>query len=132
MKAISRIQLLTGLSLFGAQAVSAEGCHANNCARAVTGNHQGPTFTSLAKADCSSFVKETVYGITVTVAGTPTPTSALPKTVPTYAEACTDVPEYISACSCYGIESGTVTSTSAVCSPFFKLKFNVVVTRMFY
>lgn len=36
-----------------ATAVSAD-CHADNCARAVTGTRLGPAFVSSARADCST------------------------------------------------------------------------------
>ncbi|KAK3313967.1 putative salivary secreted peptide [Apodospora peruviana] len=87
------------------------GCNANNCARAVTGTRQGPVFTSKAKQDCSDFVVTTKYGntVTITAATTPTPVS---KVIPTYASACSSSSAYVSACSCYGISSGTVTKSA--------------------
>lgn len=76
-------------------------CHANNCARAVTGTRLGAAHTVLAKADCSSFVNAPLN---------PSPT------VPSYAFACADGVAYSSACSCFGIagEASTPTSTPSV------------------
>jgi hypothetical protein len=63
---------ITGLTLtlavFTASPVLAtckRACHADNCARAVTGTREGPVFTSRAKSDCSSFVVTTSYGHTM-------------------------------------------------------------------
>jgi hypothetical protein len=60
---------LIPLTLLGASQVFATDdpskCHADNCARAVTGTHQGPVFTSQAKADCSNYVAATSYGHTM-------------------------------------------------------------------
>lgn len=56
------------LAVFMASPVLAKcrsACHADNCARAVTGTGQGPVFTSKAKSDCSSFVVTTSYGHTM-------------------------------------------------------------------
>ncbi|KAK3690523.1 putative salivary secreted peptide [Podospora appendiculata] len=105
-------RILVSLSLLGASAVQATTtpgkCNANDCARAVTGTRQGPAFTAKAKEDCSSFVVSTAYGATVTVTAATTPT-AVNKVIPPYATACDGASAYASACSCYGIPSGTVT-----------------------
>ncbi|KAK3326539.1 hypothetical protein B0H66DRAFT_163614 [Apodospora peruviana] len=86
-------------------------CHADNCARAVTGTRQGPVFTSQAKVDCSSFVVTTSYGHTSTVTA-PAPSSVVvEKVIPEYASACSGPAAYASACSCYGIKSHVVTET---------------------
>jgi hypothetical protein len=46
------------------------GCHADNCARAVSGTYQG--LQSSHKQDCSSYFKATVYPATVTKTSTTT------------------------------------------------------------
>jgi hypothetical protein len=66
MRSIAALTL--SLAVFTASPVLAKCrsvCHAENCARAVTGTRQGPEFTSMAKSDCSSFVVTTSYGHTV-------------------------------------------------------------------
>ncbi|KAM7213327.1 phospholipase A2 [Rhypophila decipiens] len=106
------------------------GCHADNCARAVTGTHRGPQAVATAKADCSSFMKQTVTAsnavtITSTITAVAAPggggqTNAPVKrdgqTIPEYASPCTDTSLYSSACSCWGItgETQTVTPTSTI------------------
>ena len=60
--------LTLSLAVFTASPVLANcrsACHADNCARAVTGTGQGSGFTSQAKSDCSSFVVTTSYGHTM-------------------------------------------------------------------
>ncbi|KAH8816244.1 hypothetical protein F5884DRAFT_666405 [Xylogone sp. PMI_703] len=99
-------------------------CHADNCARAVSGTQQGYGHLYTASSDCSSFVgTSTVTScVTSTVAWTiVTVTPSLLKrygpsssSIPLYASACTDSEAYSSACSCLGITQHTVTSTDAV------------------
>ncbi|KAK3390684.1 hypothetical protein B0H63DRAFT_121697 [Podospora didyma] len=103
---VMMMRSLTGvalsLALFASTPVWASckpsGCHANDCARAVTGTRRGPEFTAQAKSDCSSFVSS---ALTV---------------VPTYASACSGTSAYASACSCYGIH-GTTASGSSTAPP---------------
>lgn len=45
--------------------LAANGCNADNCARAVTGTRRGDAFVTSAKADCSSFMTKTVTGTAV-------------------------------------------------------------------
>lgn len=107
-------------------------CHADECARAVTGTGLGPVFISQAKSDCSSFVVTTSYGHTMygglqtllelveVFANSRCSTLTAPitsigeTTIPTYASACSGSAGYASACSCYGITSHVVTRTHEV------------------
>ncbi|KAK5996234.1 hypothetical protein PT974_04666 [Cladobotryum mycophilum] len=114
-------------------------CHANNCARAVTGVNGKPAVTA-RQSDCSSFMRHTVVlptnTVTATVWATVTEAPVLnrrqqtiiPNQVPTYASACADANAYASACSCWGITAttttvpgptvtATVTSTTTVPAP---------------
>ena len=43
-------------------------CNADNCARAVTGTQAGPSQVTKARADCSSFLLDTVTPAAVYVA----------------------------------------------------------------
>ncbi|KAM7201230.1 hypothetical protein V8F20_004976 [Naviculisporaceae sp. PSN 640] len=120
MKSLAALALSLAISTstFPSTAVATKcqhgGCHADNCARAVTGTREGPVFTSQAKSDCSSFVVTTVYGHTTTVTA-PSTSSDTPSgptiTIPEYASACSSTAAYVSACSCYGITSRIVTLT---------------------
>ncbi|KAJ2973054.1 hypothetical protein NQ176_g6815 [Zarea fungicola] len=100
--------------------LAANGCNADNCARAVTGTRRGDAFVTSAKADCSSFMTKTVTGTavstvtnTITITAEPnSPTITVVKrdlTVPAYASACSGASRYSSACSCWGITANTVT-----------------------
>ncbi|KAK4102500.1 hypothetical protein N658DRAFT_469086 [Parathielavia hyrcaniae] len=120
--------IFLSLALAGVDTVAAtyysSKCYADNCARAVTGTHRGPVFTSQAKADCSSYVVTTSYGHTATVTAASVPTED-PKTVPTYASLCSGSARYTSACSCYGITSHvtvtvTVTPSSIYTGPGYQ------------
>ncbi|KAM7190055.1 phospholipase A2 [Naviculisporaceae sp. PSN 640] len=107
-----------------------EGCHADNCARAVTGTHRGSQAVATARADCSSFMKTTVTAspaVTITATlttilapGSGGQTNAPEKRdaqgVPAYADNCPNTSRYSSACSCWGItaQTQTVTPTSTI------------------
>ncbi|KAK4115434.1 hypothetical protein N656DRAFT_775313 [Canariomyces notabilis] len=104
-----------------------EGCHGNNCNRAVTGTRDGLLPLTERSASCSSFLLTTVTPaattVTVTVDDetfTPTATPAkrelegrqvtvVPSSIPEFAANCANAEEFISACSCFGV-TGSVTT----------------------
>jgi hypothetical protein len=111
-----------------------DGCHGNNCNRAVTGTggHLLPSATR--KADCSSFQATTVTPDAVTTTVTVTVDADEPakfkrnvqpleqrdeKVIPTYIKNCASPEDYAAACSCWGITATTSTAptpTSTVTS----------------
>ncbi|KAH8805263.1 hypothetical protein F5884DRAFT_835621 [Xylogone sp. PMI_703] len=74
---------------------SAPSCHADNCARAVTGTRLGAAHVTQAMSDCRSLL-----------AATPAPQS-----LPSYAGNCPNFSAYSSACSCWGATPTTSTPT---------------------
>ncbi|KAL8366445.1 hypothetical protein RB595_004975 [Gaeumannomyces hyphopodioides] len=121
-----------------ATVVVADGCNANNCARAVTGTRDKIPSLETRRADCSAFMLATVTPATVTttttisviVSKSTTSTSTttttistttttgildrrqatvVPSIVPAYASACPNAAAYRSACSCWGITARTTT-----------------------
>ncbi|KFH48550.1 hypothetical protein ACRE_006930 [Hapsidospora chrysogenum ATCC 11550] len=97
-------------------------CHADNCARQVTGTRPGLSPIESRRADCSSFMTSTVVPDTVTTTTTviitlrgtageaPEPTEYPTATVPAYASSCDDGVEYSSVCSCWGITAAVTTA----------------------
>lgn len=112
------------LSLVGViSALADTACKADNCGRAVSGTRQGSAFLVQATSDCIKFLGPATVtassAVTVTVTSTRNATvtvskrangvSAYSKTIPTYANACTNSAAYTSACSCLGIDVGEFT-----------------------
>ncbi|EHK16144.1 uncharacterized protein TRIVIDRAFT_184567 [Trichoderma virens Gv29-8] len=106
-----------------------DGCHADNCARAVTGTREGLLPITSRQADCSSFMLATVTPeattttITITVDPEVTPkikraanngsaVTVFPTSIPTYAANCDSGAVYSSACSCWGITAATTTAAT--------------------
>ncbi len=94
----------------------ANGCNANNCARAVTGTRAGkiPDVTS-RQSDCSNFATASVL---LDYSGVPY-TTVISTAVPAYATDCSTpgspASAFLSACSCWGFTTATATRTYPVC-----------------
>jgi hypothetical protein len=88
-------------------------CKSNNCARAVVGSHAKLHGQQQRRKECSEYMTTTVY---VNSAEVPVSTGKA-KAVPRFAsDSCGKNPStaFSSACSCWGITTGTTTTTAKV------------------
>ncbi|UNI16067.1 hypothetical protein JDV02_002542 [Purpureocillium takamizusanense] len=111
MKATLVTAVAAALSLSGL--ASADICN-NNCGRQVAGVNNPELPVRARRATCSSFLDTTTTvtppaSTVITYNRDVTATPAVTGTVPTWANMCSDVAEYWSACQCFDMSPTTVT-----------------------
>ncbi|EPE25823.1 hypothetical protein GLAREA_01735 [Glarea lozoyensis ATCC 20868] len=99
-------------------------CHANNCARQITGTgaHITPDLTARL-ADCSSYMTAVLNPSAISATNT--------QPVPLYATPfCSDAAEYSSVCSCAGVKETTITVATSTAPEFSTYTFTTTVTSL--